>query len=209
MGGEGGLVFPTWLLAFATIVLALATIGLFIYTAKLWSATKTLVGDEQSNTKRELRAYISVEPAGINALIGSTKAIGLVIVRNVGKIPANNVEVIVRMSLIADKSIDTSDPGTPPASDRTIQPGSAMQQGSDETVAAPDIVRGSGDMYVYVWGVVRYGDGFVPDRRTWFCHRYDCASHVHTENWVSPSYVTRAVIKAEKARYHTSGNVAD
>ena len=39
----------------------------------------------------ELRAYLSVIPAGVNELIGSQQAMGHVDVKNVGKLPARNV----------------------------------------------------------------------------------------------------------------------
>ena len=59
--------------------------------------------------------------------------------------------------------------------------------------------RGSG--WLYVWGEVRYNDGFDNDRFTKFCFRYNMAG-------ASPDPAKEGISK-ENARYHAYGNDAD
>jgi hypothetical protein len=59
--------------------------------------------------------------------------------------------------------------------------------------------RGSG--WLYVWGEVRYDDGFDKDRFTKFCFRYNMAG-------ASPDVANEGIPK-ENARYHAYGNDAD
>ena len=59
--------------------------------------------------------------------------------------------------------------------------------------------RGSG--WLYVWGEVRYDDGFANDRFTKFCFRYNMAG--------ASTDLAKEGISKENARYHAYGNDAD
>ena len=61
-------------------------------------------------------------------------------------------------------------------------------------------------MYFYVWGIVRYNDGFKDNRFTRFCHRYNGNAY-----YVFPDgkHVGESGLLAEEAKYHQSGNNAD
>lgn len=175
------------------------------------------------NSALELRAYLSVLPAGINELIGSQRAMGHVAIRNVGKVPARNVWVNVRMRVI-DSRDDLK--GGPPADvfwvpddpkqkdpsfgvDRAIQPGTEMRQGCAEEDCVPvDDLLAMGRGYVYVWGVAYYDDG-SKRRSTHFRHRYPIASHNRRADWDWPANETREVISIDKARFHPYGNSAN
>jgi hypothetical protein len=176
------------------------------------------------NSALEYRAYLSVIPAGINELIGRQVAMGHVDVKNVGKIPAHNVWLHVRMT-IADRddrkrpTAEGPDPFEPPKDpkerdkaftiDRTIQPGTQMRQGAAEKDLIPvAVLRAEPDRYVYVWGVVYYDDG-TRRRYTKFRHRYHIASHTDIEDWNVPAKATREIIAVDKARYHSYGNSAN
>lgn len=176
------------------------------------------------NAALELRAYLSVLPGGINQLIRSTSAMGHVHVRNVGKLPARNVWVEVRMriddrddlsgkSLFDDANYGVSDD---PKEfdpnfrvDRAIQPGTEMRQGSaeDDEIHVLDI-EGQPARHIFVWGVVYYDDG-SKRRFTRFRHRYAIASRVRSDILTSMSDKTREIIAVDKARFHPFGNSAN
>ena len=81
----------TWS-AVATIATVLATIAIAVFTAtlwrstnKLWNVTQDTLRHAQRTTKQELRAYISVQPAGINPYRGiEERILGHVLVVNSG-----------------------------------------------------------------------------------------------------------------------------
>lgn len=149
----------------------------------------------------QLRAYVSVEPRGINPLRDRDEIIGQVGIRNVGARPAANVSTEIRMTVTKDKEqsvfdirMDSNKPK------RTIQPGVEMRQGCAESDWPSRSVLSDNDNYIFVWGVVYYSDGY--ERRfTHFCHRYSVASR--DMDRPSPS---APWISAEKARYHRHGN---
>lgn len=58
-------------------------------------------------------------------------------------------------------------------------------------------------VYLYVWGIIGYDDGFGKNRTTKFCHRY---------NWIArePEQPPGHTAVSEKhGRYHEHGNDAD
>jgi hypothetical protein len=55
------------------------------------------------------------------------------------------------------------------------------------------------EWFIYVWGIVRYTDGFGEDCFTKFCHR--CP--------VTPETIERHIIPSEYARFHEHGNDAE
>lgn len=167
----------------------------------------------------ESRAYLAVEPMGVNQLIGRDCAIGLVQVRNVGKIPARQVSLSVHMEISWGPEPTHKDRRTnfvalvetKAVSQRVVQPGGTMRQGSSELLDMMDIYGdGRSDHNIYVWGVAAYFDGFAKEPRwTKFCHRYSVSSRcrdVDLNIWPTES---RTIISADKARYHTYGNEAD
>lgn len=158
--------------------------------------------------RRELRAYLSVVPAGINQLIGrGGEGMGHVTVRNVGKLPERNVSVVVYMNMFQQRETDFLVPNDFEKVQRVIQPGTEMPQGSREKIPVSDITRIGN--YIFVWGVVYYDDGYENRRFTRFCHRYATASYNRDTDWNSKAKVTRSIIDTDKARYHTKGNEAD
>jgi hypothetical protein len=161
----------------------------------------------RDSAAKELRAYISVEPGGINQLIGRRESMGHVVVCNVGKLPARDVSIVARMSPAIERWIDP-----PPVHDfenvsRVIQPGAAVRQGTKETFPIWNFQTSDG--YIFVWGAVYYGDGFGKRRFTRFCHRYPIASRNRTIDLENYATETIRVIDSDKARYHTDGNEAD
>lgn len=155
----------------------------------------------------ELRAYLSVEPDGIYQLIGNHDSIGRVCIRNVGRLPAKNVAVRVHMTHHDGRDISPSDRASKDDIKRTIHPGAFMHQGSDIYLPAKSICEPG--YHVFVWGDVRYDDGFDNMRFTRFCHRYATASYNRGVDIATVPQESRVIIGADKARYHTNGNDAD
>lgn len=178
------------------------------------AANQALAQAEQIS-KLELRAYLTVVPDGINQLIGTTEAMGHVLLQNVGKLPARNVSLFVYMEM-SERNVDPksrrSDFQTPEGrskTERVVHPGGSMRQGSYNAHRIPikEVFEAS-DHNIYVWGIAYYDDGYGCPRYTRFCHRYTTASR----NDINPKEVvkeSRAIIAPDKARYHTYGNDAD
>jgi hypothetical protein len=172
-------------------------------------AAEETLKEARESSDQELRAYISVEPHGVNQMIASANAKGQVTVRNVGKIPAQHVSVTVDVFISSDETAPMPEyrpDGQKVA--RAIQPSSGMIQGSGNELSLTEIYQAN--KYVYVWGAVRYDDGLSKTRRTtYFCHRYPTAARDRSIDPHSRADATRAVIDTGKARYHVYGNDSD
>jgi hypothetical protein len=196
---EGGLVLPTW-------VLAVATVLLFAFTAALWKSTSNLVKSERAHAERELRAYLSVEPGGINFSGTPGQCMGHIIVRNVGKLPAGNVFVEAHLMMGPRETPIPDVPIDPRTIPRVIQPGALMRQGTVEIDSPwPDVVLG----HAFVWGVAYYDDGYNIRRFTRLCHRYHPRSQTPRPLLRIGEVSSREIISPEQGRYHTEGNDAD
>src|SRR3974390_2966566 len=71
-----------------TAVLAIFTISLWRSTQKLWAVTNRALQHAEQTSRKELRAYLSVEPLGITEYAGHDLLVGRFKVRNSGKMPA-------------------------------------------------------------------------------------------------------------------------
>ena len=167
---QTGIAGLTLLGLFATVLFAWRTAKAAATTAKHGQAAVTAANNSakysrqangiiSKNAALELRAYISVEPAGINQLIGSDKGIGNVEVRNVGKVPARNVTVICMAGISPTRKFDLSVREDTVIESRVIQPSAAMRQGSEVEIPVAEICKPGSN--IFVWGVVFYYDGFT------------------------------------------------
>jgi hypothetical protein len=114
---------------------------------------------------------------------------------NVGHLPARRVSCCIKIvqsedGELADFPIDEQDF----FGSYVLTPGAITRQGSDSITLAE---KG----YIYVWGRIRYLDGFDKQRTTDFCHRY-------------PRIMLRRLrsgygIPAEFGRFHSVGNSTD
>jgi hypothetical protein len=59
--------------------------------------------------------------------------------------------------------------------------------------------------YLYVWGLVRYFDGFTEYRETFFCHRYDYKLSVYNPKGPAGEDYR---LEARLGRHHKEGNRA-
>jgi hypothetical protein len=108
---------------------------------------------------------------------------------------------------ISNKHDEQAFPIGKPRGNTVLVPRAISIRGSRGTIPTVDLNK-AGDaaladnatgkaQYLYVWGVVRYHDGFTPGRETKFCHRY---------NWQIRSAENK--ISAKYGRYHEYGNDA-
>ncbi len=177
--------------------LASYTLGLFLVTALLAVVTGGLVylGYRQERlTKITTRAYLSVEPEGIDRWRGqNTRVLGHVGVRNSGHSPARAVTWTLHIEFDNDGSRTDFPITRKPRYGPVITSGMTMRRGT------PNVPPGK-QQYCYVWGEIRYDDGLGKPRHTKFCHRYNCGIK---------SFANARRINPRHARYHEFGNDAD
>ena len=174
------------------------------------TASDGLVQSEEQ-MQREMRAYVAVEPGGINWLIGRDDAIGHVVLRNVGKLPASEVYLLAHMKIAPRQNFVFTAPEEPNIVQRTVQPGATMTQGTYKYLPVNDVIQ-SGN-YIFVYGIAYYRDGFNKRRYTRFCHRYAAASHDRSARQFLAEkrtpIETVVLIGRDKARYYETGNDSD
>lgn len=198
-----------------TGVLALFTARLWLSTNKLWSVTNKTLEHAERTTRKELRAYLSVEPLGINEYIGQNYLVGHFRIRNIGKIPARDVSVYSTIALDADGKRTNFPIGTTRLSPTVLQPGAEMEFGSYEGWDIPSEQLDSKEPlkvkgYLYVWGEVLYTDELKTAGWTAFCHRYPCDMFGMTKRKEAAGLGLNArSIHRKFARYHEeAGNEA-
>ena len=194
---------------------ALATIAIAFFTYTLKKATDQLRFEGKSQRElsektadRQLRAYISVEPDGIDDFIPDDRVIARINFHNTGSIFARDVYAFVDRKLSDDGELpETAFPIGEPRirGDNVIGPRANILYA---TAAIPkseiDSGRGAAkiigkNFYLYVWGQVWYHDGITGGRYTKFCHRYNFSGVPEGEYTVRP----------KNYRYHHHGNKID
>ncbi len=204
-----------WLMFFVGAGAALISLFALYWLKRTWfeanRAADAAVLQLQAARDRdanELRAYLSVEPLGIRHLIGNQSTKGHVLVKNVGRLPAKNVSIIVRMKICERDEWQPDECRVAKPSSRTIHPDATMSQGSisDDDILAKCVIQKSG--YIFVWGIAEYLDGYDNIRFTRFCHRYARASHDRSVDRATASREGLNLITPDKARYHETGNEA-
>jgi hypothetical protein len=189
-----------------TLWLAILTGALVIATLSLGVVTACGIRRQYKDTRILQRAYVGVKPGGIHLLSTGDKLLGHFIIENAGNLPANNVRWVSRFQVDTDRDRRSfpihedqfkGEHYLPPKSRMTFgTPGVEVQS----AIAVRD--GGEPTCYLYVWGVVRYFDGFQPRRETRFCHRYDFRQ---TRDLGVGVYE----LPKRKGRYHQYGNKAD
>jgi hypothetical protein len=174
-------------------ITALSTVAIGTFTIVL-----AIIGIYQITDGRiTQRAYLSVEPLGVHPWREKTKieVVGHIGIRNVGRLPANQVCWFVDSQFSSDETFQPPGPGGLDGP-IVVPPGSTARQGGPHK---PD---SDGSTFFYVWGIVEYSDGFRKRRWTKFCHRYNCAAFEDARG-------DGRKIDAIYGRYHQNGNSTD
>jgi hypothetical protein len=170
-----------------TIVLAVFTGRLWFSTEKLWQATNTLASDAKSTAQNQAadtrilqRAYVAVAPGGIIPLRYAVPpfTIAHIQVQNVGHLPARNVSWFIDTKLSPDGRLNDF-----PINEElffgnnVIRPATGMKRSQNCDFEWDELKTfESANLSLYVWGEIRYTDGFGVSRFTRFCHRYNRAA---------------------------------
>ncbi len=200
--------------ALSAVFLAVFTWRLWVSTHRLWSVTNKTLEHAERTTKSELRAYISVEPLGINEYLGHNYLIGSYQIRNVGKTPARDVTIYSTIALDADGERKHFPIGEVRISPTVLQPGAVMEFASGDGYHIPADQLDSNEPlklkgYLYVWGEVLYTDDFRTMGWTAFCHRYPCDMFGMAEDKETKGRTQYRTIHPKFARYHEeAGNEA-
>jgi hypothetical protein len=172
------------------------TLLLTAFTGVLGAATIELVlaSVRQTNDARlNSRAYIAVEPMGLEPWRGSTDTfMGLAGIRNVGVLPARNLKWLFNIEMTDDGDREDFSMPTDRRGNQLVVGHSTMTRGTRP------IKIGQGS-YCFIWGIVEYDDGYGNLRTTSFCHRYNCGH---------PDFSKTLTIPERHARQHEFGNGA-
>jgi len=207
----------TWaalITAIFAVVLAIFTAGLWRSTEKLWTVTNRTLQQAEQTSRKELRAYVSVEPLGIIDYAGHNLLVGRFKVSNIGKIPARDVSIYSTIGLDADAARKDFPIGTARISPTVLQPGAGMEFMSYEGYPIPADQLDSEEPlklagYLYVWGEVLYTDELNTVGWTAFCHRYPCEMFGMSTDEASAGRACNRGIDRRFARHHEeAGNEA-
>jgi hypothetical protein len=150
---------------------------------------------QQNKLTRTLeRAYLVIKPLGIRPLKSDAgQLVGYIAIENVGHLPAKNVRWFISIKP-ANGSNENQFPIGKHAGDNFLPRGVEMIEGS-ESISSRDILSAlPTNLYFYVWGEIKYNDGFAPDRWMKFCHRYSWHSFSDVGGEVCMSRPERLVI---------------
>jgi len=161
-----------WVIAIFTVILAVSTIG-------LWGVTWIGIRNQSCETRILQRAYLSVDGLGFFPLgyeDAERRTVAHLSIRNVGKLPARNVRWFINYAM--DQSGRRSDFKIDEQKNRfygdgnVIPPGTEMRRSKYCSFSREDFEAFKFRLTtIYVWGEVRYDDGFGIERFTKFCHR--------------------------------------
>jgi hypothetical protein len=191
-----------WVTLASTVVTAIAGGVVAAFTIILAWVGRRQIAD----TRILQRAYLSVEPQGIDWSDPQQVLIGQVVFKNVGKLPATEFVSVVKKIEVHDAEWKTPDLSHAdlPSEKGVIPIGAEVPQGSAGiTLVEVQQAQYRGNNYLYVWGTAKFKDGFGSDRYVNFCHRYPLAMKKVEPK--GPGYS----IPVEFARYHQHGNKSD
>jgi hypothetical protein len=188
----------------ATIAIAWFTLSLRRATNELGNVSIAIADRQEKDIKILQRAYIVVEPYGIDTFVEGKDVLGYIGIRNAGRLPATQVRWFTRLTL-SNSYQWNGFKDEPFEGDNILAPGTIMREGSS-TVTEQDIAKitGGDGKYLYVWGTVEYFDGFDEKRATHFCHRY----HWSRNRQKTVGAIVRHRIMKKYGRHHIYGNSA-
>jgi len=193
----------TWWLAIFTSVLAVATLALWCIAYLQWR-----------DTRITQRAYLSVMPLDVAPL--ALKGVAHFAVQNVGKLPARKVSWFIDCDYDGNGQrpkfpIDDNEFYPIAGESLVIHPGAEMKRSKNFSLTDEqqlNVLRTWTEPpqgYLYLWGEIRYEDGFGVSRYTKFSLRYDSRGYRKAD----PGCGYDIFITGESARFHQFGNDAD
>jgi hypothetical protein len=192
--------------AIAAFIIAWFTFSLRQSTNTLANIARETARRQERDTEILQRAYIAVEPRGIE-MTTDVKLVGQIVFKNVGRLPATAFASVVKEIMVADET------WVPP----TLTDADLLQPGRGIVPIGGEIARGTpfrelpqygrdgvnDKTYLFVWGRAKYVDGFGVIRFVDFCHSYPFVRRVTEPTGGGYTIPTRF------ARYPDTGNDAD
>ena len=162
------------------------------------------LGREQASQTRILeRAYLGVTSLGVTRFASGPSFSCDIGIKNVGHLPARHVTWFIDRRFAHErflKSLPIKESAF--QGDNVISPGTEMRKGG-KAIESPAFYAGAkrpSPSWLYVWGEVRYEDGFGKGRFTKFCFRYNMTG--------ARTGTLEDGIPEKNARYHVHGNDA-
>lgn len=162
----------------ATVALAFVTFGLAVFTYFLWRTTSQLVRDAKDASKKELRAYISVQAGTAKFQDSAFMFESTPVMKNTGKTPAYKVSfksasAIHRVGLPENFQFPLLEPAYGDATlgaEQTFEMPKTVAHLVDEQKIAP--IMAATDEALYTGGTITYEDVFGCPHETEYCLGY-------------------------------------
>ncbi len=179
---------------------------------QLWMATRRNAQAQKRDTEIIQRAYLSAHPLGVSPFDAAAYAEGHVGIRNTGRLPARKVRWFIDVATSSDGR-RTHFPLGELSGNNVVHGGAEMRQGGRAAISRQEFQNfHENSVWVYVWGTIRYDDGFGNERHIDFCHRYDSSGFSPRGAGITPQQALqlgRAALSPDGATYHQHGNDAD
>jgi hypothetical protein len=185
-------------------IIAIGTVLIASYTVVLARISRRQVKDSRIHN----RAYVGIKPAGIDLWSSGDRLVGHVVIHNAGNLPANRLQWVVQIDVDTDHNRDTFRIDYPSIKgSHFVPPKGEMMVGSPPMPLEKvlNVRDNESTCLLYVWGLVRYNDGFTDYRETFFCHRYDYRLSIFNEKGPRGEQYR---LDAKLGRYHKEGNQA-
>lgn len=169
-----------WWLVYLTAALAAITGALAVFTAFLWGATKRLVGGSEETARRQLRAYVFLDPEKEFTFVRKPSVTATVEteihVKNLGLTPAYDVFCHSWMTVdvwpLPENFVFVGPSGDEPLTRSVVPPGGLVHfhTGTCRPFTPDELAAvESGARRLYIYGQITYTDTFGRQHWTNFC----------------------------------------
>lgn len=171
------------LIAWSTIALAVITFFLALFTACLWASTKKLVTGAEDTAQRQLRAYLSITPAGLEKINPNEMFHFRFTCLNGGQTPAYSVRYNGILDIIEHPisenypfpALPRKLPYLAMVPPRTPIGGHLLATNKINKADIVEILTGKGEgegKRLYIFGQIDYIDAFGKNHWTRFCYSF-------------------------------------